>query len=200
MGSGVSLSGVIEEEYDLFGRKRIPIPTPKFVVFYNGLEKRPAKETMHLSDAYEHKEEQYDLDLTCIVYNINPGYNKDIQDGSRVISGYTSFVEKVRTYEKEEVALKDAVERAIDECIQENILAEFFQKHRTEVVNMAALDFTFEQREKLIRRDSLEEGISQGITQGIIQMYKKGLSIEQIADIMDKTVEEINSIVQAKNN
>ncbi|MCM1498378.1 MAG: hypothetical protein NC124_07905 [Clostridium sp.] len=159
------------------------------------MAKRPEQEVMHLSDAYEHKEKQYDLDLTCIVYNINPGYNKDIQSGSRVISGYTSFVEKVRTYEAEETTLKEAVERAIDECIREDILPEFFQEHRTEVVNMAALDFTFERREKLIRRDSLEEGVSLGM----LQMYKKGFSIEQIADIMDKTVQEVTQIVQEEN-
>lgn len=67
---------------------------PKFIAFYIGLEKRSAREEMHLSDAYEHKEKQYELDLTCIVYNINPGYNKDIKEGSRIISGYTSFVER----------------------------------------------------------------------------------------------------------
>lgn len=184
--SNLLLDMVKEQEYDLFGRKQIPVPTPKFVVFYNGLEKRPAKEVMHLSDAYEHREESYDLDLTCLVYNINPGYNKDIQERSRVISGYTAFVEKVRTYEREEAALKDAVERAIDECISEDILAEFFKEHRAEVVNMAALDFTFERREKLIRRDSLEEGIAQGISQGIAQGISQGGTIKLISLISRK--------------
>lgn len=65
---------------------------------------------------------------------------------------------------------------------------------------MAALDFTFDRREKLIRRDSLEEGFAQGMAQGILQMYKKGLSVEQIADIMDKTVQEVNRIVQEKGS
>ena len=32
---------------------------------------------------------------------------------------------------------------------------------------MAALDFTFERREELIRRDSFEEGIEKGIEKGI---------------------------------
>ena len=34
-----------ENEHDLFGRKRIMIPTPHFVVFYNGIEKRPESGT-----------------------------------------------------------------------------------------------------------------------------------------------------------
>lgn len=137
-----------EQEYDLYGRKRIPIPTPKFIVFYNGLDQRPAMEVMHLSDAYEHQEENYSMDLECIAYNINPGYNKDIRKDSRVLSGYTAFVEKVRSYAEID-ELKDAVERAVDECICEDILAEFFREHRREVIKMASLDFTFERREKL---------------------------------------------------
>ncbi|MCM1157958.1 MAG: hypothetical protein NC300_10710 [Bacteroidales bacterium] len=210
--SNLMLDILKEQEYDLFGRKQIPVPTPKFVVFYNGTESRPAKEVMHLSDAYEHRENQHALDLTCIVYNINPGYNRDIKKESRVISGYTAFVEKVRFHAKKEKTLKDAIERAVDECIQENILAEFFRERRREVVNVAALDFTFERREKLIRRDSLEEGWEKGREEGrregqkegqksgeervILQMYEKGFSIEQIADITDKTTAEIREILQ----
>ena len=167
---------VKKKEYDLFGQKRISIPTPKFVVFYNGLAKRPEKEEMHLSDAYEHKEKQYELDLKCIAYNINLGYNQDIQNNSKVLFGYTVFVEKVRSYAKEEVALKAAIERAVEECIREDILAEFFREHRREVVDVAALDFTFERREKLIRRDSIQEGIEIGISQGILQGREQGIS------------------------
>ena len=34
---------IAENEYDLYGRKKIMLPTPKFVVFYNCLQKRPEK-------------------------------------------------------------------------------------------------------------------------------------------------------------
>ncbi len=123
-------------EYDLFGRKQIPIPTPKFVVFYNDIESRLDREEMRLSNAFEHQEERYELNLLCVAYNINPGYNEYIQRNSKVLSGYTAFVEKVRRYANQGMILKDALKRTIDECICENILAEFFRKHRREVVEM----------------------------------------------------------------
>lgn len=194
-----------EQEYDLYGRKQISLPTPKFVVFYNGLDKRPEKEVMRLSDAYEHQEEHYSMDLECVAYNINPGYNRDIQTGSRVLSGYTVFVEKVRNYAKIE-DLEDAVERAVEECICEDILAEFFREHRKEVIKMAALDFTFERREKLIRRDSLEEGRKEGMEIGYVQgetsklvslicrKLQKGKSVETIADELEEDLETIKRI------
>ena len=106
------------------------------------------------------------MDLICVAYNINPGYNEHIQRNSKVLSGYTTFVEKARRYIKQEMTIKDALRRAIDECISEGILAEFFKKHRKEVIEMEALDFTFERREKLIRRDSLAEGMEMGLIAG----------------------------------
>lgn len=147
-----------EKNLDLFGRKQILIPTPKFIVFYNGLEERPDIEKFELADSYEHKCEEYDLKLSCIVYNINPGYNDELKKKSKVLCGYTVFVEKVRRYADEYDQLQDAINRAIDECIEEGILVDFFERKREVILEMEVLDMTFERREKLIARDSREEG------------------------------------------
>lgn len=112
---------------------------------------------MKLSDLYEHKCEGYDLDLSCVVYNINPGYNEDIKRKSETVRGYTTFVEKVRRYSVEEPSLEDAINRAMDECIEEDVLAEFFVRRREEVLKMEVLDFTFERRLELVARDSRKE-------------------------------------------
>lgn len=165
---------VKKEKYDLYGKKQIPIPTPKFVVFYNGLDERPEKEVMHLSDAFLQKGTDYQLDLSCEVYNINPGNNMAVMKASKVLNGYTTFVEKVRTYIKEEHEIKEAVSLAVEDCIRQDILAEFFRTHRKEVEEVAALDFTFERREELIRRDSLEEGIEKGIEKGREEGRREG--------------------------
>lgn len=146
-----------EKDLDVYGNSRINIPTPKFVVFYNGLTKCPEMEIMRLSDLYEHKCEAYDMDLSCVVYNINPGYNEDIKRKSETVRGYTTFVEKVRRYSVEEPSLEDAINRAIDECIEEDVLAEFFARRREEVLKMEVLDFTFERRLELVARDSRKE-------------------------------------------
>ena len=193
--SNLMLEIIKKEEYDLFGRKQIPLPTPKFVVFYNGLESRPHREEMRLSNAYEHQEEHYELDLICVAYNINPGYNEHIQQNSIVLSGYTTFVEKVRRYIKQEITIKDALKRAIDECISEGILAEFFKKHRKEVIEMEALDFTFERREKLIRRDSLEEGIMKGKIEMLNEM---NYSISDISTKLAISEQKVQEILQQK--
>ena len=157
---------------DLYGSCRINIPTPKFVVFYNGLTKCPEKEIMRLSDLYEHKCEVYDLDLSCVIYNINPGYNEDIKEKSKAISGYTAFVEKVRRYSVEAASLEDAINRAIDECIEEDVRADFFARRREEVLKMEVLDFTFERRLELVARDSRKDTIFSLASEGALSLEK----------------------------
>ena len=120
------------------------------------------------------REKKYDLDLACTVYNINPGYNEEIQRSSKVMSGYTTFVEKVRKYEKKK-ELKEAIEQAIDECIAEDVLKDFFEKRRDEIMEVAVLDFTYEKRLEYTARDSREEGIEEGLEKGIKKGIKKGI-------------------------
>ena len=212
---------VAQKEYDLYGKKQIPIPTPKFVVFYNGVEARPEKETMRLSDAFLQKNEHYQLELMCEVYNINPGNNIDVMKNSHVLSGYTDFVEKVREKMVENKDIKEAVSEAIDECIKEGILKDFFQKNRKEVEEVAALDFTFERREELIRRDSFEEGKEEGReegklegkTEGKLEERKQGIcaalemllkfldeeqAILQVADKYQMSAEDVRNVWEKK--
>ena len=72
-----------ENEHDLFSRKRIMIPTPHFVVFYNGTEKRPEYEEMRLSKSFYHQTEKPEIELICKAYNINPKNNQDLKKDRR---------------------------------------------------------------------------------------------------------------------
>jgi len=110
------------------------------------------------------------------------------------------FVEYVRYYTQELDSLKDAISFSIDRCIQEDILKDFLLEHRTEVEKNMVLDYTFEAREKMIRRDAKEEGVQEGIQQTRIDMIRaalKAMSEEQIKQIFEATDYEI---AEAKNN
>lgn len=61
---------------NLYGKTKITIPTPQFVVFYNGKEECPEKEYVKLSDSFENQDLGINLEMTLIVYNINPDKNK----------------------------------------------------------------------------------------------------------------------------
>ena len=199
---------------DLFSRKRIQIPTPHFVVFYNGTEKRPEYEEMRLSEAFCHKTDEPGIEVRCRVYNINPDNNRPLKERSAVLEGYTYFVEKVRTYRKGNMGLEEAVDRAIEDCIKNHVLEDFFRNRKDEVKKMTHLDYTWEKREQMIRKEEFEEGMERGIAQGMEQgieqgveqgrvqilaeiicsKLKKGKTPEEIADALEEPVENIQKI------
>ena len=148
---------------DLYGNRLIKIPTPRFAVFYNGTEQRPEVEELRLSTAFENFMDEPEIELTCKVYNINVGNNVDLLERCRVLKEYMYFVDRVRYYIKElggaQELLQEAIERAIDDCIEKHILEDFLKSRREEVVKVTQLDYTWERREELIRKEEYEEGL-----------------------------------------
>ena len=69
-------------------------------------------------------------------------------------------LEKVREYRANEETREDAVKRAVEDCIREHVLEEFFRSRKDEVIKVTHLDFTWERREELIRKEEREEGKS----------------------------------------
>ena len=155
-----------KNEKDLFSRKLILIPTPHFVTFYNGTETRPEYEELRLSQAFWRSTDYPELEVICRVYNINPPFNEYLKSHSEVLWGYTCFVEKVRSYQRQGRKVEEAVETAIDECIREHILEDFFLARKDEVMKMTQLDYTWEKREKMIRKEEYEDGVKDGEARG----------------------------------
>jgi hypothetical protein len=161
---------------DIYGRKLVKIPIPKFVVFYNGDEEQPEQYDQRLSDAFAKPVDNPQLELVCRVYNINHGKNKDLLDKCPVIKEYMIFVDYVRAYHRENDFddLRDAIERAIDRCIEEHVLKDFLIKHRSEVVKVMQLDYTIDRRIELQRADAREEGLEEGRAEGRAQGRAQG--------------------------
>ena len=99
------------------------------VSFILGTDKMPEQSVLRLSDAYESKSEELDLELKIRFVNINPGYNEEMVEKSPTLYQYVKFVDIVRKYQQE-MSFPEAVEKAIDECIKNGILAEFLRKNR----------------------------------------------------------------------
>ena len=130
--------------------------------------------------------------MICKVYNINKGKNEDLLDRCAVLKEYMYFVNKVRYYIRElggvQELLQEAIERAIDDCIENHILEEFLKSRREEVVKVTQLDYTWERREELIRKEEYEEGLEAGMQQGmnvtldILQKLKQGATLKELVD------------------
>lgn len=75
------------------------------------------------------------------------------------------FVERIRGYAKE-MEISEAVERAVTECIREDILADFLSAQRAEVIAMSIFEYNKEEEMKKIRADEFSIGKDAGKAEG----------------------------------
>ena len=167
------------DNHSLYSEKPVVLPYPKFVVFYNGIDKRPEKEILKLSDLYnaaEDLKENPELELKVIVLNINKGYNEDLKRNCPLLLEYMQYVDKVRYYKEEKkMDLPDAVECAIADCVKEGILEEFLRKNRTEVLDVSIFEYNAEEeirkykiaQQELWKEQGLKAGMEEGMREGM---------------------------------
>lgn len=74
----------------------------------------------------------------------------------------TNYVDQVRIYARQ-MPLGEAVEKAVDYCIESDILSDFLKKNRAEAIAMSIYEYD----EKLHFETLLEEGRVQGREQGV---------------------------------
>jgi flagellar biosynthesis/type III secretory pathway protein FliH len=161
---------------------------------------------MRLSDAFEHPTEKPEVELICRMYNINRGNNKILLDKCTMLKEYMIFVDYVRQNKIEsQEELADAIEKAIDRCISENVLRDFLKEHRAEVVKTMALDYTFERRIELQRAEAMEDGIKIGKEDGLktgtlygkIQVYMQEMQmpVDEVAKKLSVSTETVKKIL-----
>lgn len=187
-----------DDTKNIYGRVKIIIPVPHFVVFYNGREKRPEIETIKLSSSFSKQTDNPELELICTMYNINPGNNPMLMEKAGVLRDYTYIVEKVREYRNYE-SLDTAIKKALDECIRDGILSDYLMKHRNEVEKVMTLDYTFDKMLERTRNEeraaSLKEGYDKGLKEGQLLAEKE----RKRADAAEEENKRLRALL-AENN
>ena len=149
------------------------IPAPNFIVFYNGTEKKEDSWINYLSEAYQNLSGEPNLELKVLTLNINEGHNGELMEQCQILREYAQYVAKVREYARE-TELDVAVEQAVNDCIQNNILTEFLRKNKSEVIAMSIFEYDKEEEEKKLRKAEFEAGREAGKKEIIQYMYSTG--------------------------
>ena len=175
-------------------------------IVYNGEAEMPDRWKLRLSDAFDGR--KGDMDLTVEVLNINDAPHRPLLDRCHALKSYSIFVAKVREHVKNGSTLEAAVGDAVQYCIANDYLKEYFrQKQQEEVFDM--LNFVWDQERALevraeeAREDGIREGLAQGLSQGLSQgvfettssairsmMKNLGLSMEKAMDVLQIPADE----------
>lgn len=192
------------QKRDIYGGRILKIPVPHFVVFYNGKEDAPDQYNLRLSDAFEKETKNPEIELVCHVYNINSGKNTPLLSKCQTLREYMYFVDMVRKNNEISGNLEDAIEKAINQCMEENVLRDFLAQHREEVMHVMTLDYTFERRLEMQRAEAIEDGERIGkeigkeekLSEQIRKKIQKGKPLDQIADELEEVPETIRPLYE----
>lgn len=192
------------QKRDIYGGRILKIPVPHFVVFYNGKEDAPDQYDLRLSDAFEKETKNPEIELVCHVYNINNGKNVPLLSKCQTLREYMYFVDMVLKNNEISGNLEDAIEKAINQCMEENVLRDFLAQHREEVMHVMTLDYTFERRLEMQRAEAIEDGERIGkeigkeekLSEQIRKKIQKGKPLDQIADELEEVPETIRPLYE----
>lgn len=199
---GMMYAAMLYEKYietnnlNIYGSTLMKLPAPQYVVFYNGFGEHEDEEMLRLSDAFEVNERIDGYEWTARMLNINYGRNKVLMEKCKPLQDYAIFIDKVKTYIGQKQPLREAVMRATEECIKEDVMAEFLKAHRAEVIDVCITEYNEEKVMDAIREEGREEGREAGREELILNVYKRGKSAEAISDFLDIPLEKVKKIIQ----
>ena len=201
---------VKENHLNLFSTTLQKIPVPKYVVFYNGTQEQPDEQILILSEAFQKSRNgQYEdgcLECWAHMLNINYGHNRELMQKCRRLEEYAIFVSKVREHTKNDPKNpSEAIERAVDECIEEGILADILTSQKAEVLELALTTFDRELYEQGLREEGEKIGEARGEARGkelgegkslleSVNNLQKNLnvSLEDALNALGKTMKDYN--------
>lgn len=152
---------------------------------------------LKLSDAFIMKNGQPMLELKVKVINIRSDKKHEILDKCPVLREYSEFIETVQKYRNMDV--ESPYKKAILECMERGILADYLKRKGSEVVNMLTAEYDYEtdievQREEAFangkelgkimgEKTGIEKGKEQG-EQRLNQLYTKLVELDRNEDML----------------
>ena len=165
----------------IYSTRLLKIPTPQYIVFYNGTTSMPDRKELRLSDAFQQPTEQPDIEVVAHMLNINYGHNKELMERCQKLKEYAQFIDIIRHYlrENKQWSNEQAISKAIDDCIKNNILRDILQKERLRVMASILSEFDEVGYKEMIRQeayeDAYEEGHEAGLEEGREQELAHGV-------------------------
>ena len=164
--------------------RRLLLPLPRYIVFYNGTKEEPDETQLLLSDSFPEPKggELPALECRAQVLNINSGHNQEIMKRCHRLKEYSEFIGEIRCRLQSGLKLEDAVEQGIEACIRRGVLSDILSRSKMEVRKMLLTEYDEKAEREYLRKQSREEGVQQGEDR-VNRLIRLLLEQNRIADI-----------------
>ena len=191
-----------DKHKNIYGKALVKIPTPRYIVFYNGNDNYPDRLELKLSDAFENPDNSGRFEWTATMLNINKGHNLDIMNKCQALSQYSNFIAKVEEYHQT-MPIKESIDLAVEYAISNNYLDGFFKKHKETIMFSCLTEFNEEVFRKGIREEGYVDGCEDTRKEDIIKVIKmshdynvtKEAAIQQLAEKFELSEIEATELV-----
>ena len=168
---------------DMYASRKILLPIPRYYVFYNGTKSMPEEEIMYLTDSMpmENAKEISCVEFKAHILNINEGHNPKMMERCPLLKEYAIIVSDVRKNLENDLSLVEAVDYAVEQCIQrEGPLADILRGHRAEVTDTMLKEYDEVFHIECEKKISREEGRAEGREEGRAEGREEGRAEERI--------------------
>ncbi len=165
-----------------------------------------------LSESFERKDIEPALECRVRMINIRYGHNRELMHKCSRLEQYARFIALLEYYRKEERNVINAVEKAVNQGIEEGLLPDILTRQKAEVYSMLLTEYnekkhmrqTYEEGVREGRKEGIREGIREGTELGAEQKLEelvrkklaRGKSMEEMADELEETEESIQRIIE----
>ena len=126
-------------------------------------------------------------------------FSSEFLSKCETLKDYMTFVNKVRVKtDVERLDIRTAVTEAVDECIAENVLSEFFRNHREEVITVSIYEYDEEGHLEIVKEEGRQLGIAEGRQLGLAEGLNKGINafIKLCKDMNLSDDDTVNKLIE----
>jgi flagellar biosynthesis/type III secretory pathway protein FliH len=142
------------------------------------------------------------LECRALVLNINYGKNQELLNRCKPLLDYSRFIYYIREGTRKELTAQEAMDQAIERCLNEDILTDVLTAHRKEVVSMFLEEYDEELHYRTLRREGYEDGFEDGRDDGLNEGQIKGEARMRLLHqklLEDKRIEDLYRSFQDKS-
>ena len=199
-----------QNKLNKYSSKRLELPVPRLVVFYNGRGKMEDETILRLSDSYpghapgvigRNDIDKNDIDRSVIdrndictgdievivhMININAGHSVSILEKCPVLREYMWLIDFIRD-NAPEYGIETAVNQSLAEMPERFMIRDFLAAHKAEVVEMLLTEYDVEETMEMFKRDAKEEGRTEGRAEGLAEGFSEG-RLKTLLELMNKGI------------
>lgn len=189
------LNNLIPKNDVLYKKSLILFPAPKFFVFYDGDDSsEPVNRIMKLSDAFGG--DSSSLELIVHSVNLNLGQQAEVLRKCDFLHQYATLIFYVKLGLKQKLSRRNAITKAINRCIQENIMKDYLIQKQEEVFSMLDLQWNFEDAKKAW----FQEGKALEAEKIALNMLAENEPLDKIRKFTELSIDKIKELAKNKIN